>query len=83
MIVLNVNYEEEVLKILRNLDDSKKQDVLDIAKALSKRPSTISSKELLDRTKHSQLSDTDAQEMMQAIDEAFNSVEDIQVNLDE
>ena len=82
-MVLNVNYEEEVLKILRTLDDSKKQAVLDMAKSLSKHPPSISGKELLDRTKNIRLSDEDAQEMMQAIDEAFNSIEDIQVNLDE
>lgn len=81
--MLNSNYEEEVLKILRTLDDNKKQEVLEIVKGFSKRPKTVSGKEFVEKTQHIRISDDDATEMMQAIESAFNTIEDIEVNLDE
>jgi len=65
-----VNYEQEILDIVRTLSDVQKQQALDYLRVL-KRPATVSGKEFLERTKDIQLSDGDAADMLTAIDEAF------------
>jgi hypothetical protein len=74
-----VNYEQEIMAIVRTLSDEKKQEALDYLRVL-KRPPTVSGKELLERTKDIRISDEDAAEMMAAIEEAFNVIEDIEVD---
>ena len=71
-MAININYEEEVLKIMKTLDDDTKKKVLNFAKTVSKRPKTVSGKEFIENTTHIRISDEDAADMMQAISEAFD-----------
>lgn len=82
-MVININYEEEVLSIMKTLDDITKKKVLNFVKTVSKHPKTVSGKEFVENTKHIRISDEDAAEMMQVISEAFDTVDNIEVNFDE
>lgn len=75
-------YEEELLELVRKLDATGKQDILNYARRVVQLPPTVSGKEFLERTKHLIISDEDAAEMMAAIEESFNVIEEIEIDLD-
>ena len=68
-----VNYEQEIIEVIRTLSDDQKQAALDYLRVL-KRPKGTTGAEFLALTKDIRISDEDAAEMMAAIDEAFNEV---------
>ena len=65
-----VNYEQEILELVRTLSDDQKQQALDYLRVF-KRPKGTSGAEFLALTKDIYISDEDAAEMMAAINEAF------------
>jgi hypothetical protein len=77
-----INYEQEIIELVRTLSDDQKQQMIDYLRIL-KRPETVSGKEFLERIKDIRISDNDAADMLTAIDEAFNVIEDIEVSLDD
>ena len=76
------SYEQELLEIVWQLDEKQRQQLLDIARGFS-RPPTISGKEFVEQTKDIRISDEDAQQMMTAIRETFDVIEEIEVDFDE
>lgn len=66
------------------MTDAQKQQVLDFAATQAvTRPPTVDGATFIERTKHLRLSNDDAKEMMSVIDDAFNVVDDLDVNFDD
>jgi hypothetical protein len=63
------NYDEEILEILHNLDDSRKQEALAYLRLLQ-RPKGVSGKALAASMQGLYLDEADATEMMRIVDEA-------------
>lgn len=63
------NYDEEILEIFHNLDDSRKEEALAYLRLLQ-RPKGVSGKDLAASTNELYLDDADALEMMRIVDEA-------------
>lgn len=68
-------YEKELLAAVRNLTDTEKSNLLKQVQ-LRKQLGLVSGVDFLARTEHLQISDEDAREMMAAIEEAFEIIED-------
>lgn len=71
-MVLNTNYEEEVLKILRTLDENKKQEVLNYLRIIDKPMGELGQKIIEDSAKF-KFDNTSLNEMEKAIQEIDNS----------
>lgn len=83
-MVLNINYEEEVLKILKSLDKTRKQRVLDFAKEVAKPPQGEPGASLVKRSSELNFDADSLREMEEAIEEAFNVIhEPKDINLDD
>jgi mRNA-degrading endonuclease RelE of RelBE toxin-antitoxin system len=81
-MAFNINYEEEVLKILKTLDDSEKKQVLDYLRVISK-PQGESGKKLIEDIRKLNFDKESLREMQEAIDEACEVIEDFRdINLD-
>lgn len=78
-----INYEEELLSIFRQLDDRRKQEVIEKAKRVSERPKRVSGTEFIRATKDVNFDSESLAEMQTAIDEAFSEIHDIDVSFDD
>ena len=82
-MVLNVNYEEEILKILRTLDDRKKQEVLNYLRIIDS-PKGELGKNLIEDSRNLNFDAVSLKEMEDAINEDCEIVEDFRdINLDD
>jgi hypothetical protein len=68
------NYDEEILEILHNLDDRRKQEALVYLRSLQ-RPKGVSGKALAASMQGLYLDEADAVEMMQLIEDACEIID--------
>ena len=82
-MVLNTNYEEEVLKILRTLDENKKQEVLNYLRIIDT-PKGESGQKIIADSLQLNFDDDSIREIEEAINSDCEVIEGFkEINLDE
>lgn len=83
-MVININYEEEILKIMKTLDDNTKKKVLNFVKTVSNHPQGELGQNLVKRSRELNFDQESLREMEAAIEEACEVIEDFKdINLDD
>ena len=77
MADMTTTFEQELLDAARQLDREQQRRVLIYARALRTRPKGLSGQEFLERTKDIRIDPDDLNRMSQAIEEAFEQINEL------